>query len=243
MSQDISIALLQEDIGFALNSDSEFANINVQLERKELYSSEVALATVWQTVKGGASGIGVVVAMPKVNVQAPNGPLEFVCRQRLTVLEEPNINQTPGTGTQEFAEDVGTYLLRLLHEYSLAQDITLYANGEAMIPNRDYAGIRGVDVDLFYKFSPAQLTRCATVPIAFAGPTGDPPVYSCTLTCATMGATIYYTTDGTFPGPANGAAQVYGNPFNVAGGTQVRAAAYLNGIKGSPVWTETAPSS
>jgi hypothetical protein len=236
---DISIAVLQEDLGFFINSDAEFANVNVQLERKELYSSEVAIAAIWETVKGGASGIGVVIAMPKINVVSANGPLEFVCRQRLTVLEEPNLNQTPGTGTQTFAEDLGAYLLQLLHEYALAQDITLYAEGEAMVPNREYKDIRGVDLDFNYKFAPTQLTRCATVPISFSF--GGDQQQLVTLSCATDGATIYFTGDGTFPGQANGAAQVYAAPFLATSGTQIRAAAIADGLKLSPVWTETAP--
>lgn len=239
MPQDISIALLQEDIGFKLNSEAFFANINVQLERKELYSSEVAVATVWETVKGGASGVGVIVAMPKVNVQAPDGPIEFVCRQMITVLEEPNINQTTGTGTQIFAEDIGVYIAQLLHEFGLAQNITLYADGETMVPNREYKDIRGVDVHLNYKFTPGELNACATVPISFAPGSG---AYQVTLSCATSGATILYTTDGSFPGAANGAAQTYNGQFNVPYGTQVRAAAYKTGLVGSAVWTETAPS-
>jgi Chitobiase/beta-hexosaminidase C-terminal domain len=242
VSQDISIALIQEDIGFALNSDGYFSNINVQLERKELYSSEVAIATVWETIKGGAQGIGVIVAMPKVNVQAPNGPLEFVCKQMLTVLEEPNLNQTAGTGTLIFAEDVGAYVLLWLHEYGLLQNLELYAEGEAMVPNREYAGIRGVDVHLKYRFTPAQLNRCATVPISFEVVHDYPNFYDVvTLTCATDGATIYYTTDGSFPGPANGAAQIYAGPFNVNSGTQVRAAADAAGYTLSTAWAEIAP--
>jgi hypothetical protein len=243
MPQDISIALLQEDIAFKLNAEGFFANINVQLERKELYSSEVAVATLWETVKGGASGVGVMVLMPDVNVQAPDGPLEFVCLQKLTVLEEPNINQTAGTGTQIFAEDIGAYVLQLLHEFGLAQNITLFAEGTAMVPNREYKDVRGVDLKLHYKFTPAQLNRSATCPISFV-PIGENPGFdTCTITCATEGATIYYTLDGTMPVESNGAALVYSEPFSIASGTQVRAAsAYPSGgYVGSSVWTETAP--
>lgn len=236
MSLDVSIAAFQNDLGFKLNSESFFANINVQLERKELYSSEVALATVWQTVKGGASGVGIVVAMAEINIEDAEAPgPELLCLQKFSVLEEPNINQTAGTGTQIFAEDIGVYLIRLLNGYALAQDITLWAQGRAMVPNRDYPGVRGVDVQLQYRFTPNFLAPCATVPISFdAG--------QCMLTCATEGATIYYTTDGTFPGAANAAAQIYTVPFNIASGKQVRAAAYQPGtLVGSSVWTEVAP--
>jgi hypothetical protein len=164
----------------------------------------------------------------------------LICTQKLSVLEEPNINQTTGTGTLIFAEDIGVYLLRLLHQFALAQDITLYAKGRCLTPNRDYKDIRGVDVELQYKFVPTGLNPCATVPISFT-PLGG-PLDQVTLSCATEGATIYYTTDGSFPGQANAASQVYSEPFDVTSGTQIRAAAYLPGtLVGSPVWEETAP--
>lgn len=240
MSQDVSIALLQEDIAFKLNSEGYFANINVQLERKELYESVVELATVWQTIKGGASGVGVIVAMPEINVEDPDSPgPELVCLQTLTVLEEPNINQTTGTGTLTFAEDIGIYILQLLHQFSLAQNITLFARGRVMTPNRDYAGVRGVDCRLEYKFTPASLNVVATVPISFNDP--NEGTYVVVLTCATAGAQIYYTTDGSFPGPANGAAQIYQAGFRADTGTQIRAAAYAAGMAGSPAWTATVP--
>lgn len=46
-----------------------------------------------------------------------------------------------------------------------------------------------------------------------------------TLTCATPGATIRYTTDGTDPTPTTG--NVYSVPFNVADGTTIKAIAVL----------------
>lgn len=235
MSQDVSIAKLQQDIGAKLNAEAFFATINVQLERKELYSSELAMAAIWQTPTGGKQGVGVVVAMPDLNIEDAEAPgPELVCTQTLTVLEEPNVNQNPGTGTLIFAEDIGIYLIRLLHQFGLSQDITLYGRGRVMTPNRQHEGIRGVDVEFEYRFTPDELTKCATVPISFAEG-------QCTLTCATAGASIYYTVDGSFPGPGAQTAVVYQGPFAAASGTQIRAAAYAPGLAGSDVWSEVAP--
>lgn len=50
-----------------------------------------------------------------------------------------------------------------------------------------------------------------------------------TLTCATAGASIYYTTDGTYPTPDNGT--LYAAPFNAPElGTTIRAAGYKTGL-------------
>lgn len=242
----ISLASLQADLAAKLNAEPFFAPINVQLERNELYASEIALATVWQTPRGGRMGVGVIVAMPEINVEDPDSPgPELVCRQTLTVLEEPNINQNPATGTGIFAEDIGIYLIALLHQFALAQNITLYARGNVLTPNRKSAGVRGVDCRFEYRFTPAALNKTATVPISFADPNQD--TFVVTMSCATPGAQIYYTTDGSFPGPAAGAAAIYQAAFRAQTGTQIRAAAYAPAVGaaatmvGSDVWTETVP--
>jgi hypothetical protein len=58
-----------------------------------------------------------------------------------------------------------------------------------------------------------------------------------TLATATDGATIYYTTDGSFPWSGNSEAEIYAGEFSVDSGTTVRAAAYKSGLDGSNVLT------
>ncbi|ADQ45029.1 coagulation factor 5/8 type domain protein [Caldicellulosiruptor kronotskyensis 2002] len=55
------------------------------------------------------------------------------------------------------------------------------------------------------------------------------------ITCATAGATIRYTTDGTEPTPANGI--VYSGPFTVTATTTIKAIAYKDGMLNSDVAT------
>jgi hypothetical protein len=66
-------------------------------------------------------------------------------------------------------------------------------------------------------------------PVAAA--TGTPvvtPYHSLTLTCATAGASIRYTTDGSYPSPAK---TLYAAPIAMpAAGTIVRAAAYKTAL-------------
>ena len=61
----------------------------------------------------------------------------------------------------------------------------------------------------------------ASLTVTFAAPASDPD------------AEIYYTTDGSFPGPGNSAAVLYSAPFAVASSTVVRWAAYASGKLGS----------
>ena len=57
-----------------------------------------------------------------------------------------------------------------------------------------------------------------------------------TLECATTGATIYYTTDGSDPTTSS---TVYTAPFTVTGGTTVKARAYMTGLPESAIFSAT----
>ena len=57
-----------------------------------------------------------------------------------------------------------------------------------------------------------------------------------TLTCATEGATIYYTTDGSDPTTSSTA---YSAPFTVTSGTTVKARAYKTGLRDSLIYIAT----
>ena len=57
-----------------------------------------------------------------------------------------------------------------------------------------------------------------------------------TLTCATEGATIYYTTDGSDPTTSSTA---YSAPFTVTDGTTVKARAYKTGLRDSLIYIAT----
>lgn len=61
---------------------------------------------------------------------------------------------------------------------------------------------------------------------AFEGGVDGPPLLS--LTCATTGVTIRYTTDGGYPSPQDGT--LYTTPVELEAGTVVRAAAYKAGL-------------
>lgn len=59
-----------------------------------------------------------------------------------------------------------------------------------------------------------------------------------TLTCGTAGATIRYTTDGSYPGSGNPAAVVYVSPFTLTETSRVRAAASKDDYNDSKVIAE-----
>jgi hypothetical protein len=62
------------------------------------------------------------------------------------------------------------------------------------------------------------------------------PTEFLTMACATEGADIYYTTDGSFPGPGNDEATLYAGPIpDTEIGTEYRAAAYAPPLNPSDV--------
>lgn len=75
-------------------------------------------------------------------------------------------------------------------------------------------------------------------PLAFHPPRGfyDAPV-TCVITTSTVGATIRYTTNGSWPSATNG--QVYTGPIVIAGTTTLRAIGYAPGLSPTEVATHT----
>jgi hypothetical protein len=221
---------LQTDAYYKLLAETALQNWNIVLLRDELFASEIAVSAVWQTPRNGKAGGGIIVGMPLLTVEDPDAPgPELTANLIFTVLEQPDMNTTG-----LFSEDVVFLILQILHEFATAQNCTLYAKGSVVTPNRDFEGIRGYNVRLEARLAGGGAIPAATPVITFAADTA-------TITCATGGAAIYYTTDGSFPSSANAAAQVYAAPVAVASGATVRAAAYANNFNGSNVTQAIAP--
>ncbi len=224
---------LQSDLHYAALSNGALENINIKLWRKLRLESEVDLSALWMTPRNGRSGVGVVIELPEFDVQNPNlpGPEAFLLLSFL-VLEEPNINFTPTLGTLISAEQVAQLLLEIFHDYQVEGFGTLFAAPKAIASVEDYPGIVGYRVTFRARVPRAQTARVATpVLVEAAG--------SVTITCATADAQIYFTTDGSFPGVGNSAAQLYSAAFAVTAGDVLRAAAYKSGSPGSHVIKQT----
>jgi hypothetical protein len=100
---------------------------------------------------------------------------------------------------------------------------------DALSPNRDFAPLVVYDVKLLANFPLQPMPKLAAPTISAPG---------LTVTLAGAG-TIYFTVDGSLPGPGNPAAHTYLTPFAVTAGTVVRAAAYAPNFLGSDVLMAT----
>lgn len=229
----------QLDVAGRLASDSFFATLPILREDEGLTPSDVdqALLSAGSFVKGGKAGAGVIVFQTEEAVQDPNvpGPREQL-ELRIRCLEVPKINRSAaGSGLRATA--LARRVKSLLHLWfrggvnvEVVTTTRYYHPGDEKMPHATL----GKDVLVRTLLPGDGITRAAAVSI-----TGD--ATALTLTSATPGAAIWYTLDGTFPGPtpANGTlaqpgtAQLYSAPFAVPSGTCVRAAAYAEGLDAS----------
>ncbi len=220
---------LQSDATDKLNSEELFDTINVVSLRKLQTLSEVNASLVYLTAKGGKLGAGVVVNMPTIEVPDPDVPgpeLKVVLAAR--AMENPTVNQDPAQGTLVTAEQIAIWVLQVFHQLLIEGLCSLYPSRRAIVPNTDFEGVVAYDVFL-------EATMPITPIVQVATPAIGGNILGVTLTPVTNGSTIYYTTDESFPGKANPAAQIYAVPFVVAGGTVVRWAAYKTGMRGSDI--------
>jgi hypothetical protein len=223
---------LQSDATAKLNSEEYFSTISVVSVRKLQIASEIAQKLPHLTTKGGKTGCGVLVGMPTIDVVDPNAPgPQLMVRLPFRVQENPTIN-LGATGTGKSAEEVAMQILRTLHPLAIEGVTILFGDKGAITPNTEFPGLVTYDVFLAGRFSQDGLSKVQTPDISS-------PAQTVTLTNNTAGASIYYTTDDSFPGAGNPAAQPYGAPFDVEAGTIIRWAAYKTGMIGSDVGRAT----
>lgn len=176
----------------------------------------------------GKAGLLIVVMMSEGEVPEPGGPgpaLNLV--QVVRVIENPMINEG-ASGTGLTSEEVALNVLTALNQWSPNGGSALYPDRRAL---REVNLVNGLGYDVTFKrHMPLQpRSKVARPVISIADP-------SMTITCATSGAAIYYTADGSFPSAFNAAASLYSGPVDIsllANGTLIRAAAFKSGLGGS----------
>lgn len=194
-----------------LLSADVLASVNVVAYRRLQLQGEIDYSTIWQTPRNGRSGCGILVEVPSFRVTRPNvpgpiGDLILSC----AVVEDPDMNKAPATGTLLKAEVVSQIILDLAHQWGITGTGTMYAYAEAIKDAAEFKGLRAYRVKLQMTQVRVQTSRCALPTLSETGLT-------VTLTCSTAGAAIYYTQDGSFPGPSNPGAVLYNGPFQQTG--------------------------
>lgn len=227
---------LQEGAAERLLAMPEFASVAVLPESVADLDFKVAEALA-------KMGIAVVVYAARAAgaLDGPHQPYFQRIGLNLTVFENVPVNRREGnpgyTTGQEYAELCACYLHGwkpdTVNESFVSSDVAL-----AQLPKEiSELGVVGWSAPVTTQGGLSQtIPQVAPVVLDASTPTA-------TATCATPGAAIFYTLDGTFPSPRNPSSILYLTPFTPDLGTVIKAAAWLAGYNYSGVSTATAGES
>jgi hypothetical protein len=176
----------------------------------------------------GKRGLCLVVMAPEAENALPDTPgPQMEARMDIQVIESVAINRG-ATGTGIRAAKAAVLALNALHLQILGP-CSLWCDAKPIVPVRVKKGYQSRTVTMRTRIG---LPGSGKVSAVAAQADGS----SLALSTSTAGATIYYTTDGSYPAPSNTAAIEYeGAVFDLPADTQIRAAAYAAGLNPSDV--------
>lgn len=213
----------QEFIAARIESAEYFADIPVLVERRGVTESDIIQALSTLNEKQARLGACVIVLKPSLlptTADAP-GP-EYRISQSVQVITQPLMNDSDqGTGKQ--TEEIAGQLRALLHRFAGPNGTYSFSAMQAETVEE------GKDS---YSLTFTRLARdaAAAVGLPLISPDEGASPQEITLSCATAGASILYTLDGSYPSPANRAALAYADPFTVQQACTLLAAAYKPGL-------------
>lgn len=225
MSADIDVIELdQEDHGARLSADNFHSNITVIVQRKGVTENDIQVALSVLNEKVGAIGAVVIVLMPELLPDLSQTPAaRFFVRIVIQVITQPLFNDGE-TGTGKSAEKIATRIRQLLHFQSYGRPNTFMFDGMEPIPVD--AGKVSYGVRFRRSGGDDIITKVVQPSIS---PESGPAGQVTTLACGTVDASIWYTTDGSYPSSVNPEAEQYTAPFTNTAGGLLRVAAELAG--------------
>lgn len=183
----------------------------------------------------GRVGICALILTPKMTVRFKDTPGPFFeINTSVEVIENVIINRS-GSGTNKSAPEVAEYVAATVHHSPApgdnvfgAQSVELTGIGQnernqvVITYAVDFISEGGLALDVNQTATPI-LTGTSTI----------------TITCATVGASIFYTLDGKNPGPQTGT--LYTAPVAISSGTTIKARAWIWGYTVSQQASYTRP--
>lgn len=219
---------IEADIHGILSAAPELALAKILRADAGLTEADVAQALV--TLTGSEKiGLGIVILPAEVTGAERNLPgLPVRVMASVQIIEAVLINRG-ATGTGIKASVAALRVLDALHQLRIGNRC-LYADKNPIEAVSMKNGFVGYTVTVFSESNGGSGTgRVRDLEFAL-DLSGD-----LTIATATAGAAIYYTTDGSFPGPSNAAAILYSAPITITDGMTLRAAAYLSPLNPSDI--------
>lgn len=230
--QDDVWAILSNDEGFAfvpvyrartpLEKDSDGEPV---VGRSAMIEEQIEQALGGMAFKAGKCGIVAIVMLPDVqavSAQSLGPAMEFTIIVR--IIEDRLFNEAE-TGTGISSARLALHTVQLLNHRSVLGLHGLAVDPQKMLEEISLPDDRKAhEVRLKVSLSPPLLPRVAKPVIVQEG--GD-----ITITCSTPDAVIYYTTDGSWPGPANQVAVIYDTYLDAGTVQRLRVAAYATDMQ------------
>lgn len=245
MNIDQIIDRLPFELAARLESDPFFNDIPIVVFEAGNLASEIAKKQGLISVKSGKRGVTVIV--PQLYAEdefpgVPGGPMKL--RPSFLVLENVELNHDE-EGTKKSHRKIARHIIRVMKIIGGFQGIVqgLQCDTPAIEPFvvKDQDSIKASQVNFVcQEFSDQQELWCLP-PVITAVANSNPP--QVTLASATLGCTLWYTTDDTFPYPGD-ATQFHGStslqytgPLTLPGSgvTLIRACAYRAGYTASSI--------
>ena len=236
---------LQDHVLGKLLSEPLLNNVSIASMRYQVRLDVAARTAPHLALRNGKTGAGILIGLPSCDPVDDDIPgAQFNAKLPIDFLVKDDVSLVLSNGAGLTAEQITITGWLLLSQY-LNQSVgggNWYVAG--FDPIEDKRGAYGYRLVLSVRGSNDQ-------PDKVDAPTATFNAGNCTLAVQKAGAKIYYTTDGTFPGPytppagypANTSTQ-YAAPFAAASGTVILAAAYVlnsTSVIGSDVWQYQAP--
>ena len=211
---------IQREIADRLLADPFFATIPVLVEQPRDLSFELQASAA-------AAGTWGVVLVPQAQVTAPNAPGPIFDPVEFAVRFRANTPAATGAGSLEAAETA----LALLHLYKpTTVNEVLVAAPEAL---RRVLEPNVVTYEIRVRTQACAAYAVPQVAMPVATSVGQVSPQTVSLSCATAGAAMFYTLDGSAPVPRGPSAILYSAPFSVNGSCTVRVRAWLAGYLAS----------
>jgi hypothetical protein len=229
-----TLTLMRDFIAARLDADEWFVDINVLTERKADIVAAIEKSVGPMKGKGGKSGTCVVVMSPTASDEYPDAPGAYLHPlATVRVLENPLINNS-AVGTKKEALSTAKRLVMVLKHFEVDGVFSgLIPNKPTVVPVAD--PVAPVAYEVTFRTADKDKDIVSKVAPVSISPDGGAAPQTVTLACATVGAAIYYTTDGSFPWCGNNQATLYSVPFSVNNPATVRAGAFLSGAIASNV--------